>query len=300
MIKNGNRGSVGLVAWVALLGLTTVATNVQAAEWQWIPRADIGLSSFEFNQSASFGVDQGSIQAPISERRFRDTLSFLTVGLSTSKENLYLDVYYRSTDSGSDSTQFNTVAITSSSPNQASIDAVGRTENIEWDRTEYALTLGYFVSKHFSVFAGYRNTKTEFDSSGVSENLATNFSLNYTDQLTYEFTGPYLGANHTWQVAASESITGVLSAKVSATLVDGEVTEKFTFESLETERSLRKGETLGLNFGVTWSAVLSDRLNYSLSVDTYQYAFNADRANDADFGESVTRYSVGLSMPLQM
>ncbi len=144
----------------------------------------------------------------------------------------------------------------------------------------------------------------EGDISGVIDGNAISYST-----AKFEQDGPFIGITYVWPFASEGWSNGALSVDLGIAMLRGDLSTKQSqettitaifegFEQMQTgiedSRSDVSGGALGLNFGMAWIGAITDRLNYSAGLDGYQYNYEGD-SSDADFRDSVLRFSVGVS-----
>lgn len=249
----------------------------------------------EYINRGQFEYD-GTNVAGNSEVNISDAVPFFGLGVTFAIGRLYFDGYFQTTGSGSDSADFANAGLQES----GTTTAVALDNDYDFKEQEIAFTVGYSITDTASIFAGYLNSSTDFDTKGTG--ISQNFTNETTDPVllnstqTFDYNGLFVGANQLYPIAnaAGENL-GIVSIKLSATLLSAE--SELAVENVDKVRNF-KGDAVGFNVGVTWAGKLTSRLNYNLTFDSYQYNFEADSVDSADFAKSVFRYSAGISMPL--
>ena len=190
----------------------------------------------------------------------------------------------------------------------ANADIVEEEDIGEASRKDVDLTIGYRVTKKWSVFAGYKYGKTEMtfiprdiDEEKDEEEGEEQDALKMTDE-SYSQKGSFVGASYSWQFEkagslslsvayASLSATNIFSANTDEEEDDEDLTE---FDDL-TGRI--KGDTKGISYGLSWTMPLSSNLLFQtrFKVNDYQQDIVVDGERFEDIDETFTTLHVGLA-----
>lgn len=199
-----------------------------------------------------------------------------------------------------------------------------------FDRTDVAVALGYSFSRFFSLFAGYKMSKTKFDTTyegrlssvahyssgtGVFDSIGGRIWGDVA--FDFEYQGPFVGAIQGWDFTNDFFIPGVLTGNLALAYLDGEVVVEqrntgYTidwvdgYEIPEIESNFENGsisnrldtvgDALGITLGISWRGSTSvDGLSYSLIVSGYRYEFEAEDNAYSDINETAVVYKAGLS-----
>jgi hypothetical protein len=228
---------------------------------------------------------------PSSEFNVSDIMPFIGGGATLFVNRFFVDAYVQRAFSGDDQSTFDTLLF--DAPDVGDIVTRQQLED-EWERDEYSISAGYAVTDNFSLFAGYRHAETEFDEKGsvtgfpLGENVPIGPDIPINRTLNFENDGPFVGGRYGWRIGD----LGIVGLNLGIALVDGEFTE----QNVPTT----KGDTLGTTVGLSWTAPLPafEGFNYLISIDGYQYSFEADDPPGVDlpdFSENVVRASAGVS-----
>jgi hypothetical protein len=316
-----------------LLPSAASALNIRGVEVGIQPRLEAGVLQYEYQQDAITGTLLTSFETIgstfLQEKfRFKDTLPFAGAGLTVFADRFFLDISGLTTISeGEDGdtitfSQFQEFPTTDlfSTGSLGAQPAV----NADFERDEYAISLGYGVTEQLAVFAGYKWARTDFETQGRGPTSAvfTIGGIPQFDRVTvegfveqeadfdFEYDGPFVGINYGLEVNAG-FLEGTLSFNFAAAFLDGESKVKaqssvFAFAGLEDtpldEAQVAvesEGETVGLTFGVGWRGFTPiENLTYAVNISGYKYEFDADNQGGAlenpDVDESALAFKVGL------
>lgn len=293
------------------------------------PRLEGGVMFYKYEQDAFVGIDtaqRGEVAAQTG-LKVEDTLPFIGGGITMFADRFFVDFGIQYADNGSDSpsTSQSNFRIIEDGANLASVqDKVSSTWDTDFDRTEFAITLGYSVTNRWVVYAGYKRAETDFeskrtgsftrafcgspsitttgtttiDASGCSFAGSTNFTED--NKLNFEQDGPFIGTTFGWDIDRG-FMQGILRGNIAIALMDGTVEETRTNirdangDPLDSDsKSSFDGDTVGVSLGVTWHGKTAiDRLNYQVALDGYQYNYDGDQ--NQDFTEEVIRFKLGLA-----
>lgn len=251
-----------------------------------VPRVAAGILDYEYTQTVASATSSSSDP---SDGVIEDTLPFIGFGLTTAVAILYADLYIQTTSKGK------------SEPTTASSEP-----GTDIERQQILLTIGITPIESWSVFAGYRLSKSEFERKDTS----TSPAIRTSD--SFEYAGPFIGTNKTWKVNPFGETINVISAKFSINyLVAEDTSADFLSDPISNAipdpivnpdgnlaSDLDVDNAFGINFGLAWAGKITTSLTYNLSVDYYQYEF--DNRDGGAFQEEVLRYSASLAIPLTL
>jgi hypothetical protein len=176
-------------------------------------------------------------------------------------------------------------------------------------RKDLDLTLGYRVTKNWSLFAGFKYGKTEmrfiprdFDEEiDEDEDEDEAGSVELTDE-SYSQKGPFIGASYSWQFEKAGSLNVSLAYafldatdNFSANTDEEEEEEELTeFDDLSGQV---KGDTKGFSYGLSWTMPLSSNLLFQtrFKINAYQQAIVVDGERFENINETFTTLHVGLA-----
>jgi hypothetical protein len=320
---------------------------VKAVDFAFQPRLEAGAMFYEFEQddfsritatgNAIDGLPQSTLKTESQNGvKFKDVMPFIGGGGTLFVDKLFVDVSAQYADNGSDSsgqTLSNNEQKRFPNAGDLGLPTDGRLYNFndfqsasnsaDFDRTEWAVSVGYAFTNHFAVYAGYKSAKTDFKvgRSGIlrqdvcgdfgaaapDESCLTNDIGTFTDntKLEFEQDGPFVGGTFGWDFSQGY-LNGTLAGNFAIAFLDGEVkeTNKDGFftpapdfgdpRPLEDLSQKKDGDTTGLSLGVLWRGLTPiDALSYLIGIDGYQYDFSG--GTKGDFKETVVRFKAGMA-----
>jgi len=178
-------------------------------------------------------------------------------------------------------------------------------------RKDLDLTLGYRVTKNWSLFAGFKYGKTEMaftprdfdeevDEEEEDESEAPD-TVELTDE-SYLQKGPFIGASYSWKFEKA----GSLSVSVAYASLDATNNFSANTDEEEEEEELTefddltgkvKGDTKGFSYGLSWTMPLSSNLLFQtrFKINDYQQDIVVDGERFEDIDETFTTLHVGLA-----
>lgn len=318
------------------LGLATLAIpqSVFAFNFRLQPRIETGVLYYKFDQRAlaefsmdALGSPQGAITNVISDLKLSYVMPSVSVGLTAFFDRLFLDVTVQRAFNGNDNGHFNSYTLLQEDalPPLLTAGTLAQTDisiDSNLERTETAISLGYGVTDHFVLYAGYKRAESDFHQklTGALQLSRTSDLMPipeltgpFSGSLDFEFTydGPFGGAAYTWEIDQGR-FKGNLSGNIGVAFLRGETNNNFKEFILTNQFGVStpidlnsldrrpvglsdlKGDAVGLSLGLTWMGFTPiDGLIYSLGVAGYRYDFESDQTQD--FTEVLARVSVGLA-----
>lgn len=334
---------------------STVAMPAAALDVYIEPRFETGAMLYDFDfegnnrviidgpvfpedPNTDFGGEGLTVEGR-SSLNFADTLPFIGGGGTLFVDRFFVDIgatyaFDGSDASGSEDANFLETDIGLGLEGQQIVTVADN--DADFDRLELAVSVGYALTDHVAIFAGYKRAETDFDIRrngfvrqdrcgdfgqflGAGTGCATDgSSFNFTEdvELEFEHDGPFLGMNFLTDPISLGLLEGALSGNIAVAFLDGEIKQK------ETQRTVNRidgtaplpaqlalsdekfeGDTTGLSAGVTWRGTTPvDRLTYSIGVSGYQYDFKADAPDPTqprlDFSEAVVVFKAGIAYGL--
>lgn len=310
-----------LLTTIILLGfLNTVA----AVDFEFSPRLETGFIYYSFKQNdfsntttstdGQGNVLQQTITATTEE--YKDTLPFVGLGVTLFADRFFLDLSAQKAFNGSDndwnqkSSNVTTQLPDNGEPTITSFFSRDSSWDYDFDRTEYTASLGYAITERLAIFAGYKKTKMEVDSSDPNRHVSTlqdgtlvdeELSLKFSSELEHE--GPFLGAVYGWNVNKG-FLNGSLSANVAIAFLDGiSRRELLSGQNLTTGAILssntlpeNNGNTTGVTFGLKWNGLTPvEKLTYSVGISGHDYSFDGGGGGRVSFDETVVTFRVGIA-----
>lgn len=287
------------------------------------PRFNVGAQYYEYRED-SFESETANPDFPnsFSKFEFSDTLPFVSGGLTLFADRFFVDLSVQYSFDGEDKDQLtnrNFVAAGGFLPTDTVFDFQSELD-AEFDRLEYAVSVGFAVTEEFAVFVGYKKAKTEFDiklrdgridAFSAADQAPIPFlsgSFTGNQDLDFEYDGPFFGGVYKWDIGVLGALTGniaiaFMEGNVDVIFRDIEVTNQMgTFEvplndfvqeggggTLDID-----GDTIAVSLGLTWKGFTPvNGLTYSVGVNGYRYKFTSN--NTPDFTETVARLDFGLA-----
>jgi len=255
-----------------ILGGLVFLPSVSYADSGFIPRASLAISDYSFVQAERPNVLNPATAGGITEFpevSFDVTFNMLGVGGTFYHDKYYVDLSAQHSDKQSDKFVFGAFE-----------------ESLKGDRQDYAITFGMKPLDALSVYVGYKV--------GISEAAG-----NQGTKLKFTEDGYFVGANYSWPV-----YSGTITVNLAVAQLDGKFEETAApatlgFSAIGALDLDADSKATGLSYGITWSAPLTERLVYALSLDVNNYTFDEvrdDVVNPPDeFEEEFTTARMTLS-----
>lgn len=258
----------GALATLALL-LTAPAA---AADLTVEPRLAAGLSYYKLDLDGEIAVGDNSID----NVEFSDWMYLVGGGLTFSYDRFFMDLYGQYSFLGEDTLNLDVVA---------GGVAASLAQDVDFDRTETALTVGYRVTDQFATFVGFRYADVNFDGSGNLGVVAADFSTDFKQK------GPFIGVGY---AIPKTVFDGAFVANAAVAYLDGDLENKLETNALvnDIETDI-DGKAIGINAGASWVTPLTSQLKLVLGADVAQYSFKDDD-DQTDFDELITRFRTEL------
>ncbi|MGI9494178.1 MAG: hypothetical protein ACR2QF_17445 [Geminicoccaceae bacterium] len=259
----------GALAALALL----LSTPAGAADLTMEPRFAAGISYYELELDGEIVVNNNSID----NVEFSDWLYLVGGGLTLSKDRFFMDFYGQYSFDGEDDLDLDIAA--------GGIVVDNLEQDVEFDRIETAITIGYRVTDQFAPFIGFRYADVDFDGSGSLGAISADFSTDFRQR------GPFIGAGY---VIPKTVFGGAFVANAAVAYLDGDLENK-----LEVSQQLADvafdidGTAIGFNAGASWVTPLTGQLKLVLGADVARYSFDDDD-DETDFDELITRFRTEL------
>lgn len=334
--------SRALLGALSALGSLTPGIS-SAVDWSVTARAETGFQFYDFQQSPvvertsfSSGNSVGYQTATISSREYKDTMPILGAGLSVVADRFFFDATVQGTFDGSDSDSYADSNTIPTSPFDFGVNLtnLGNTD-ADFDRLEYAFSVGYGVTQSFAVYAGWKWAETEFEEERrgnfqLNAELSDPFPFNFLryegdwqDKVEYDFKqdGPFLGAAYNWgfdgKLKGALTVNAALAfldgefedvkqspttlSNVTATLADGQQVFLGSVDQIagfSLSQPSFNGDTTAITLGVSWRGQTQiEGLSYILGINGYTYNFDADKGgiDGGDVTETVVNFKAGVS-----
>ncbi len=142
-------------------------------------------------------------------------------------------------------------------------DGTGAASTVDFKRQDSALTIGYNAWRGLTVFGGYKQGSTD------------TYLLFPADSQVFTNTasGPFVGVNYGFRIGE-----GALGVSFAYADLRGETSLLFLGSAVGTDVP---GKTRGSSYGISWSAPLTQELQFRLSLKVNRYKFTVnDPAQD--------------------
>lgn len=257
------------LSWISgfVLG-SLLATPLAAAELTVEPRLTAGISFYNLDLDDELVVDNDVVD----DVEYSDLLYVFGGGLTFVVNRFFVDVYGQYSFDGDENLDLDVVA------GGAAIN--GLAQDVDFERVETALTVGYRVTDQFATFIGFRYADVDFDGSGLINNVNADFSTEFSQK------GPFIGASY---VVPKPIFRGSVVVNAAVAYLDGDLEAELSSDALADEVNFDvDGDAVGVNAGINWVAPLTNRLKLAIGADVSQYSFKDDD-NETDFDELITR-----------
>ncbi|KAB2929591.1 MAG: hypothetical protein F9K25_10465 [Candidatus Contendobacter sp.] len=264
---------------LGVMPLTASAEEVSSSfSWGAVtfqPRAYIGYADYElksstftftpakgdpYTSSLKFNA-QGNDKIPLS--------GFIGgIGGTIATGQFFGDFYYQST--------LNETAYSNMEEQKG--DVVYRYGDVDAKHYDWALSLGYMITEQWSVFAGYKSGKTNWDQSyNYNDPVSDLFHGSGSTDGKFEQNGPFLGTSYSFQIGP-----GALTFKIAYAYLDGEYEDNSQGKSyiIEPQPVLYNqvvyldGNSNAYSLGLSWTQSLTDNLGYSIGLNYHRYEFD--------------------------
>lgn len=265
-------GGVGRIAMLgALSSFAAMPTN--ASEISIEPRLSSGVSYYNLDLDGRVIVAEDSID----DIEFNDLLLFIGGGTTISYDRFFIDLSGQYSFSGEDDVNLDVVS--------GGLAVDNLTQEVDFDRLETAIAIGYRVTDQFAAYVGYRYADVEFDGAGSLDGIGIDFSIEFQQY------GPLIGASY---VIPKTILNGALVANGAITFLEGDLDNELDVPApLDDIAFDIEGDAVGLNAGVSWATPLSNRLKLVVGGDISSYRFKDDD-DETDFDELIARLRAEL------
>lgn len=265
-------GGVGRIAMLgALSSFAAMPTN--AGEISIEPRLSSGVSYYNLDLDGRVIVAEDSID----DIEFNDLLLFIGGGTTISYDRFFIDLSGQYSFSGEDDVNLDVVS--------GGLAVDNLTQEVDFDRLETAIAIGYRVTDQFAAYVGYRYADVEFDGAGSLDGIGIDFSIDFQQY------GPLIGASY---VIPKTILNGALVANGAITFLEGDLDNELDVPAPFDDIAFDiEGDAVGLNAGVSWATPLSNRLKLVVGGDISSYRFKDDD-DETDFDELIARLRAEL------
>ncbi len=291
--------------------LAGAATQALAVDVAFRPRIETGVQYYQLHKFSGSGRTAVGDDNYTSSQTFESWMPMLRGGVTVFADRFFADVSVQGSYNGSDTDDLTNVITNPSTGGSLTRQFRG---DADFDRTEYALSVGYTFHDNWGAYGGWKWANTEIDQrlSGTQTFVQGGASVPQSVipesgkfEFNFKYNGPFVGGFYAWTVD-SGPITGSLVANAAVAFLSGETgnvkyTDRVVGGVPLADASLPNdftGDTVGLTLGLTWNGTTNvEGLTYSFGVDAYQYNFDANRSDQgvSDFRETVANIRVGVA-----
>jgi len=242
----------------SLSSVLLLSAGAAHAEFGFTPRVNAGVMNYSYKLTINnLQSGAGGVWHKVS-----DTVGILGIGGTVSFDRFFVDIYGQMSGEGNGTYTYDLA------------DPRVPGNEMDFEREDYAISLGYALHENLSLFAGYKWGKTDFSES-YNPQTGGGF-LEYFDT-EFKEDGPFVGAAIGWPVG-----NGLVAINIAVAMLDAENNQ--TKVGQAGSYLDFSGDTVGVNFGVSWRAPITDNLSYSLSLDGYRYSFDPDSVSGSSLG----------------
>lgn len=266
---------VGKSAMLPLLSALSAASALPAvaADISIEPRISAGISYYSFDLEGEVVVGINSVD----EIEFNDALPFIGGGTTIAVDRFFVDVSGQYSFDGREDLGLDV--------NAGGVEINNLEQDVDFDRIEAAVAVGYRVTNNFAGYVGYRYAFADFDGTGSLGVVAVDFTTEFEQR------GPLVGATF---IVPKTILNGALVINGAVTFLDGELETRLDAQAPLADIAFDiDGDAIGLNGGLNWATPFSDRLRLVIGGDVSSYSFDDNDAS-SDFNEVIARLRAEL------
>lgn len=314
------------LAFAISLCLVAPAT---AVDFRIQPRIETGFMHYELEQKASVSpnlITSRSNIGSLSGFTISDVMPVVSGGFTFFVDRFFVDFSGSHAFNGSDRTMEMGDSVTRAGSFPFLTDTLLHNEtnfDHDFDRTDASVSVGFQVTDHWTLFAGYKYTEADFTQElngeidaftlpGLTNVPLVSGSFIADGAFSYTYDGPFVGTNYSWPIDYGW-LRGNLTGNFAIAFLEGEAQQtvtntffssnagvSFPFDVSRVGLSIfdpkLRGDTVGLSFGLGWKGHTGWRdLTYSVNAAGYRYEFDSDTNARPDFNETMIRFNVGLA-----
>jgi hypothetical protein len=272
---------IGFVARLLVLVTASlfISTLVEAEEqttkkWVFLPKLTSGMMHYKYKLGA--GSRTSEIDDP---RNYNENLFVGGVGATFAYDNtFFIDAHFQTTNIED--------VVEDSIFTTARSRTVFYTRDTKLRRRDYAIALGYTVTKDFKLFVGYNGSKTSYNwTDKERDDDAGNVGSAFKDN-DFRTKGPFIGGAYGWRIGG-----GVVGISGAYAYLDGEIetnrvhlegnSEKFTLKNRNRTEQV-SSDTIGWKLGISWHQQINEKLSYGVSLSGFRYDFEAKNGTFRD------------------
>jgi hypothetical protein len=312
---------LSLVATLFLTPAGVEALEVEGLEVSIQPRFEMGATYYKYEQPAATVIrtqptlrpERGRFVSGQESFSLGDTMFSFGGGITLFADRFFMDLSAYKAVNGQDNP---TIAIGFFDPTTEQFFTASPTYKADFDRAEYAVSLGYNVTDRLAVFAGYKWASTDFETtfSGpgtivIGRGIEAEATLDGKYNFSFDNDGPFLGVAYGWNIDRG-ALKGTLITNLALGFLSGEIKERTAIATVRfpslgivaSDNELARisqfttGDTVGWTLGIAWRGLTPIKnLTYSLGINGYQYRFNADDSIQPDITETEVNLRAGVA-----
>lgn len=262
--------------------IIALAEDFSSSDILFQPRAYMGYADYTLESGTMTYTPEGepSFEQPLEFDGYpHDKIDFngflWGLGATVAKGPIFADVYYQST---LDETVY------SSGEQQLSPRQTLNLGNVDAKHWDCSLSLGYQINPQWSVFAGYKSGKTDWDQVIRINESPPQSVLQQQGNFAVKFEqdGPFIGTSYSFLIGL-----GALTLKGAYAYLDGSYTSNFNGSLFPdranvpiTQNFSWDGDSNAFSFGVSWTQALTDNLGLSVGANYHRYKFDTSGAKE--------------------
>lgn len=293
------KAKISLISSTIMLGMASLAASAEEAStsFSWgdmtfQPRAYVGYADYSLESGTFdfiFRNPDGSINETLTgsgkgkvsldvEKHVKLQINGVLWGIggTIAAGNFFGDFYYQSTLNDTAYSDEDVPIIIEDIPFNAHYG------DVDAQHDDWALSLGYIVTKQWAIFAGYKAGNTEWDQNYRLNVLSSSDSINNGNlNASFDQDGPFLGTSYSVPIGP-----GALTFKAAYAYLDGTYKWSTTeviqppFDPVTVlQRVKLDGNSSAFSLGLSWTQSLSDNMGYSIGANYHRYKFDMSGAS---------------------
>jgi hypothetical protein len=274
----------GLVGSMIVLGAASLTASAEEFSWGNVvvqPRAYVGYADYSLESGDMTYIRKNAPPQtrPLQFDAYNNSkIDFngpiFGLGATVAVDRFFGDVYYQST--------LNETAYSGSERLDGSRPppVIFNLGDVNAQHSDWALSLGYRMTDQWSVFAGYKSGKTDWDQS-MRVNVVPPISMLIQDgkfAVNFDQDGPFVGTSYSFLMGP-----GALTVKAAYAYLDGSYKSSFDSRVLGAggnyiplvQQFDWDGTSNAFSFGVSWTQSVTNNLGYSVGANYHHYQFDA-------------------------
>ncbi|HDN26095.1 MAG TPA: hypothetical protein ENG03_03170 [Thioploca sp.] len=258
-----------LMASLLTPSLANAEQSEEQTSWFFQPRLTTGMMHYEFEYAftAPGATETNKLQ-------FDDYIPYIGGGAMLAYDRCFADTYFKLSATGKDG----------GGTKKPDKESVFNKPSHEFDRKDYAITLGCKVTQNLSFFAGYKMGETDIQTVSTKNRPYDRYDEKQTRNANFESDGLFLGAAYSYPIGKGQFGVKLAATKLGAEYIQVNATIQNNRavgdgpKTTDVDEWFLLGNTIGWTAGVNWTAPLSQHFSYRISLDYYDYDFDIDSA----------------------